>query len=97
MEGIVKFDPNMESFLLTSESRRWYVVGVYMPPHCASDVRRIEQALELAPTGMEVILLGDLNARLRETQEKKEDGIATELAGSWLMDVTDHYTLRRRY
>ena len=89
MEGIVKFDPNMASFLLTSESRRWYVVGVYMPPHCASDVRRIEQALELAPTGMEVILLGDLNARLRETQEKGGrdcDGTGGKLAA-----------LRRRY
>ena len=33
MEGIVNFFPNVESFLLTSGSRRWYVVGAYMPPH----------------------------------------------------------------
>ena len=65
VEGIVNFTPNVESFLLNSGSRRWYVVREYMPPHDAPDVYRIEQALEVAPRRMEVILLGNSNVRLR--------------------------------
>ena len=65
VEGIVNFTPNVESFLLTSGSRRWYVVGAYMPPHDAPAVYRIKQALEVAPRRMEVILLGNSNVRLR--------------------------------
>ena len=49
----------MESFLLTSGLRRWYIVGVYVPPHDAPDVQRIKQVLEVDLKGMEIILLGD--------------------------------------
>ena len=64
MEGIVNFGPNLASFLLTSVSRRWYVVGAYMPPHDVPVVYCIEQASGVAPKVMEVIVLGDLNIRL---------------------------------
>ena len=59
MESIVNFGPNMESFLLTSGLRRWYIVGAYVPPHDAPDVQRIKQVLEVDLKGMEIILLGD--------------------------------------
>ena len=68
LEGIVNFGPNVASFLLTLGSRRWYVVGVYVPPNDAPAVHCIEQALEEAPKVMELILLGEINVRLKETR-----------------------------
>ena len=52
VDGIINFGPNIENFLLMLRSRRWYVVGTYVPPHDAPDVRRIEQVLEWALKGM---------------------------------------------
>ena len=45
--------------------QRWYVLGAYVPPNEAPTVARIDQALEQAYRGVEVILLGDLNIRLQ--------------------------------
>ena len=42
-------------------------------------------------------MLGDLNVRLRETWDNREDKLATALAGSGLTDVTAQFTLRRQY
>ena len=65
VDGIINFGPNIENFLLMLRSRRWYVVGTYVPPHDAPDVRRIEQVLEGALKGMEAIMLVDINGSLR--------------------------------
>ena len=72
MEGIFKFGPNVESFLLMLGSIRWCVVGACVPPHDALAVHRINQALEVAPKEMEFILLGGINVRLREPWENRE-------------------------
>ena len=77
VEGIVNFLPNVESFLLNSGSRRWYVVGAYMPPHDAPAAYRTEKALEVAPRRMEVILLGNSNVRLREPRDNREDELTS--------------------
>ena len=42
VEGIVKFFPNMASFLVTPRLRRWYTVGAYVPPNEAPAVHQIE-------------------------------------------------------
>ena len=39
---------------------------------------------------MELFLLGDLNLRLRELQETREEELATALVDSGLGDVTAH-------
>ena len=69
VEGIFNLSPNVASFLLISGLRRWYVVGAYTPQYDVPAVHRIEQALEVATKVMEIILLGDLNIRLREPWE----------------------------
>ena len=65
VDGIINFGPNVAKILLTLRSRRWYVVGTYVPPHDAPDVRRIEQVLEGELKGMEAIMLVDMNVSLR--------------------------------
>ena len=56
----------------------------------------IHQVLEAMPTGMEVIMLEDLNVRLREPWDDREDDLATALAGIGLTDVTAHFTPKRQ-
>ena len=97
MEGIFNFGPKVASFLLTSGSQRWYAVGKYVPPHNTPAIHCINKALEVAPKGMEAILLEDINVRLRELYNNREDELTLAMAGSGLGDVTSHFTPRRRY
>ena len=55
------FGPNVVSLLLTSRSGQWYVVGAYVPPNDVPGGRRV-----VAPKGLEMILMGDLNAQLSD-------------------------------
>ena len=43
VEGIIKFGPNMASFLLISGLNIWYVAGVYVPPNNVLVVHCVEQ------------------------------------------------------
>ena len=97
MEGIVNSGPTVASFLMTSGSRRWYVVGEYVPTHDASADHRIKQMLEVAPKGIEIILLGDLNIRLRKLRDDRENELSSALAGRGLGDMTSHFTPRLWY
>ena len=45
VERIVNFGPNVAIFLMTSGTRRCYLVGAYVPPHDAPDLHHIKQAL----------------------------------------------------
>ena len=97
VDGIFNFGPNMASFLLMSGSRIWYIVGAYMPPNNTPAVHCAEQALEASPIGMEVILLGDLNSPLPELRGAREEDLAMALVDSGTVNMTDHFTPRRRY
>ena len=57
----------------------------------------MEQALELALKGMEVILLGDLNSQLCEPREAREEDLVTALVDIRLVYFTAHFIPRRRY
>ena len=95
MEGIVNFGPNVASLFLTLGSRRCYIVREYVSPNDAPAVYHIEQDLEAAPKGMEVILLGDVNARMREPRDVWEDNIAATLVDCRLVGVISHFMPRR--
>ena len=45
IEGITNLEQNVVSLLLTTGSRRYYVVGAYVPPENAPTVYCIDQAL----------------------------------------------------
>ena len=97
VEGIIKFGPNVASFLLILGSRRWNVVGEYVSPNNAPAVYCMDQALEASPKGVEVILLWDLNAWLWEPCYAQEEDLATELLECRLVDTTSHFMQRRWY
>ena len=56
--GHDKICPKRGNIFLTSGLRRWYIFGAYVPLNDAPGVHSIENSLEAAPKGMEVILLG---------------------------------------
>ena len=87
----------MVSFLLTSGARRCHVVGAYVSPNDRPIVHCVEQALQAAPTGLELILMGDLNVRLGDPCEKHEEDLATALADQGLVNMTGHFLPRRQY
>ena len=51
----------------------------------------------MALKGIEAILLGDINVRLMEPREIREDELASALVDSRLGNMTEHFTPRRRY
>ena len=96
VEGIVNFSRDVARLLMALWLRRWYIFGAYLPPNNAPAVHHMEQALSAAPKRMEVILIRDLNARFPEPQNSIEEDIATDLSDYGLVDMTAHFTLRRR-
>ena len=52
VEGTASFGLNVVSFLLTLGTRRWYVVGAYMPLNDVPSVHCVDQALRAAPKGL---------------------------------------------
>ena len=68
-----------------------------MPRIDGPAVHRVEQALEAAPKLMKVILLGDLNAWLREPQDAREEDLATDLVDSGLVDMKSYFIPRIHY
>ena len=87
----------MVSFLLTSGARLWYVVGEYFPPTNRPSLYRMEQALQAAPKGLELILMGDLNAQLGNPRDEHEEDLVTALAEQGLVNMTYHLIPRRQY
>ena len=56
----------------------------------------MEAALELQPEGMQLLLLGDLNADLDFPRNRQEEVLAAELEGRGLRCMTNHFVTRRR-
>ena len=50
-----------------------------MPPNNVPTVYCIDQSLEAAPKGVDVILLGDINVRLREPHDVQGEEIVEAL------------------
>ena len=62
-----------------------------MPPQDKPAVHCVDQALKTAPEGVEVIMLGELNMRLRYPRGEQEEDLATALVDIVLVNMTDHF------
>ena len=91
---MASFGPSVVSFLLMMGTRRWYVVGAYMPPNNVPSVHRVDQALRVAHQILEMILMGDLNGRLGNPRDKRKEYLATALVDRGLFNMTDHFLTR---
>ena len=97
VENTASFGPNVVSFLLILGARQWYIVGAYMPPNDGPRMHCVEQALQAVPKGLELILMGELNALLGDPHYERKGYLATTLADRGLVNMTDHFLPRRRY
>ena len=91
VEGTASFGPNVMSFLLMSGARLCYVVGEYVPPKDVPAMHSMDQALRAASKGLEIILMGDLNARLGDPRDEREEDLATVLVDRVLVNMIDHF------
>ena len=67
-----------------------------MTPNDVPAVQCVDQALISAPKGMEMILMGELNARLEYPRDKREEYLVTALVEKGLLNMTNHFMSRRR-
>ena len=61
---------------MTTGWRRWYVVEAYVQPSNTPIVAHVEQEIGQAKKLVEGILLGELNVRLQEPRDAKEEELA---------------------
>jgi hypothetical protein len=97
IESVRYHGPNVISFQLVAASRRWGVVGAYIPPADLKTVEYITQAFEALPRAIPPILLGDLNVDLDNPRDDRGQAIATEVAGLGLEDLLLHFRQRRGF
>ena len=62
-----------------------------MPPIDDIAMHCVGKALAVAPKGVKLILLGDLNIRLREPHIQREEGLPMVLADRGLVDMTPQF------
>ena len=62
-----------------------------MLPNDIPAVHCVDQALRAAPKGVEMILLGDLNARMGDPRDEHEEDQATALVDRGMVNITYHF------
>ena len=97
VENTASFGPNVVSFLLILGARQWYIVGAYMPPNDGPRMHCVEQALQAVPKGLELILMGSLNARLGDPRDEREEELVMALVDRGLVNMTDYFLPRIQY
>jgi hypothetical protein len=66
----------MLSFVIVMGSKRFYVVGYYIPPNDLCTLPQVKQALNECPKGHTPLLIVDLNVNLCAPQDKRDEQIA---------------------
>ena len=58
-------------------------------------MHHVDQALQAAPTGLELILMGDLNVWLGNPRDEREEDLATGLVDQGMVNMIEHLLPRR--
>ena len=59
-------------------------------------VNCVEQALRAAPKELDMILMGDMNTRLGDPCDEREEDLSTVLVDMGMVNMMDHFMHRRR-
>ena len=97
VEVIANDVPNVVSFLLTAVLQRWYIVRAYVPINNLPTAAPVGQEIGNEPKVVEVILMGNLNIRLQEPCDAREEELVTVVVECGLEDMTAHFMPRRSY
>ena len=77
VKAVQQFGPNVVGFQLVTGERRWYIVGCYLAPNKTSTIESVAAALKERPRGSELLVAGDSNINLSETEgDRRGEDIA---------------------
>jgi hypothetical protein len=79
MEATHVVTPNLLTFQLVRGYKRFYVMGIYIPPNNTKVVDALQAAWHICPYGCAPIVMGDLNINFKHPHDKQEEAIANLL------------------
>ena len=94
MEAAKIRTPNVLTFKLEMGNVRFFVVGCYIAPTDEETVAHVRAAWVEYPKGYQPLLLGNLNASLREPVNPRADSIADAMDEANLVDLAQHFKQR---
>ena len=96
VEETTKFGPNVMAFQLQTGSKRFYIIGAYVPPSDRTTIDQIRDAWKQCLGGCTPILLGDLNINLAQPRDERDEEIAEECGFMGLTDMSRHFRQPRK-
>ena len=97
VEAVREYGPNVLSFKVATGVQRWYIIGCYLAPDDAEMIERVVAALGDKPRGTALIVAGDLNTELGDTEnDRRGSKIAVAMTEARLEDMTAHFLPRKR-
>ena len=97
VEAIQEYGPNVMSFEVATEARRWYIIGCYLAPDDTSTIERVVATIRDRPKGTALVVAGDLNTDLEDSDNDwRGTEIAVAMTAAGVEDMTAQFLPRRR-
>ena len=97
VEAVREYGPNVFNFEVAMGARRWYIIRCYLAPDDAEMIERVVAALEDKPRGTALIVVGDLNTNLGDTEnDRRRSEIAAAMTEAKVEDMTAHFLRRKQ-
>ena len=97
VEAVQEYGPNDLSFEVAKKARRWYIIGFYLAPDDAEKIERVVTALGDRPRGTALIVAGDLNTDLGDTENDSRGlKITAAMMETGVEDMRVHFLPRKR-
>jgi hypothetical protein len=93
VELVLFHSSNTLTFLLRIGDKQLCIVGAYIPPNCMRGVEDIQQAAEACLVGYKLLVMGDLNVKVKFPHDKQEEVIVDLLNELCLVDSSCGYRL----
>ena len=95
MEAVWEYGPNVLSFEVATGDWRWYIIVCYLVPDDAETIERVVAALGDKPRGTALIVVGDLNTNLGDTEnDRRRSESAAAMTEAKVEDMTAHFLPR---
>ncbi len=86
---------NLLTFQLVTGYKRFYVMGIYIPPNDTKGVDALWEAWNACPDGCAPIVMGDLNTSFEHPCDRREEAIANLLDKINLVDSSRKFYLQQ--
>ena len=97
VEAVWEYGPDVISFEVATGARRWYIIGYYLAPNDAETIEWVVTALGDKPRGTALIVAGDLNTDLGDTEnDRRGSEIAAVMTEAGVEDMTAHFLPRKQ-